>query len=609
MDLTHSQKKYLKKNIRKFTLEKIASNLETTEENLLKYLKSHWSKEKYKRFLVQVNKSKTKATKSSFSDFSFKKFFIKNWKVLLFLGILVLLVYSNSLNNDFISDDIAAIRENPNIDKTTYFFNPPFNLHFQSLTIFLVHKIFGLQPIFYRLVNIFSHLGSTYLIYIILSFLSVGYIPLMAAAIFATHPILVESVSWISGISYSSGAFWGLLTFLFYILFNRKKVKKFYFVSLVCLIVALFFSEKLIILPIILLTYELCFGQLKKSLPHLIPFFGLSFLFALKLIAPLEDRINTLENSYYQSPGANNPLIQIPIAITSYLKLIFWPSNLTLYHSELDFTQQQYFLRLAFTLAFLAIVAISFKKNRQIFFWGSFFIISLLPFLTPFKINWVVAERYVYLGSLGIFFLIAFTLNKLGKLINNKTVPLIIFTIIILSLTTRSIIRNLDWRNQDTLWIATSKTSPSSHQNHNNLGDMYARQEEFQKAIEEFQKAIELKPNYGDAYHNLANVYHKIGEDNLALENYQKAISLNPKLWQSYQNIAAVYFIQGETDLTKEFLEEALVINPNNAELHNNMGLLYLKLGEKQKAKEEFEKALQIDPQNQNARQQLGSIE
>ncbi len=73
--------------------------------------------------------------------------------------------------------------------------------------------------------------------------------------------------------------------------------------------------------------------------------------------------------------------------------------------------------------------------------------------------------------------------------------------------------RNFDWKNQDTLWLATAKTSPSSHQNHNNLGDLYARRGEYEKAVEEFKKAIELKPDYGDAYHNLANVYHQIGKE------------------------------------------------------------------------------------------------
>ncbi len=291
MKLTHSQKKYLKKNLNKFPLEKIATDLKLTSQDILNFAKKNWPREKYQKLIKQnrlVNQAKDYLPVKN--NFNFKNYFIKNWKIFAFLAFLVLAVYSNSLGNDFVSDDIAGIKDNQEIDKISYFFKPPFGLHFQSLTIFLIHKIFGLQPIFYRLSNIFSHLGSTWLVYLILSFFFTGFIPLITAAIFAVHPILVESVTWISGISYSHGAFWGFLTFLFYILFNQKREIKFYFLSLLFFIITFLFSEKLIILPIILLFYEFCFGQFKKNWRRLIPFFILSFLFALKLLYSLRER-------------------------------------------------------------------------------------------------------------------------------------------------------------------------------------------------------------------------------------------------------------------------------------------------------------------------------
>jgi len=96
----------------------------------------------------------------------------------------------------------------------------------------------------------------------------------------------------------------------------------------------------------------------------------------LKSLGLLGGRISTLETNYYQQPGLENPLIQVPIAISSYLKLIFWPDNLTLYHSELNFTQGQYSLMLITTFAFFALIAWAFKKNRQIFS-GAAFLLSL----------------------------------------------------------------------------------------------------------------------------------------------------------------------------------------------------------------------------------------
>jgi len=620
MNLSHSQKKYLKKNLKKIPLNQIANNLNISETEVLQYLKTNWPKEKYKRFLKNLKgqeqqtnvQEKTLPTINlidKVAHFNFKNFFKKNWKILVYLSFLVFIVYFNSLNNNFVSDDVAAIKTSPTISKINYFWEPPyFNLRLKSLTNFIVYKFFGPNPIFFRLLNILFHLGSTWMIFIIIGFFFSLPFAFLTAAIFAVHPILIESVTWISGGPYSGGAFFAFLAFLTYLLFCKNQKGKFYYFSIIFFIMALLFSEKLIVLPIILLFYEICFGQFKKNWRRLIPFFALSLFFGLELLGLLGERMTSLETNYYQEPGLENPFIQIPIAISSYLSLIFWPKDLTLYHSELTFSQGQYFLRLGIFLLFLGLTIFFFKKDRRVFFWLVFFIISLLVTLTPLKISWVVAERYVYFGSLGIFVFIVWLITKMGVLIKNQKISWFIFALIILALSTRTIIRNFNWKNQDTLWLSAAKTSPSSHQNHNNLGDLYARHGDYQKAVEEFQKAIELKPNYGDAYHNLGNVYHQMGKDDLSEQSYSKALSFNPNLWQSYQNLAAIHFSQKNYQLAKEELEKAIQIKPDNTDLHANLGILYLNLQDKQKAKEEFQKALQIDPQNQKAQQQLELI-
>ncbi|MDD5355641.1 MAG: tetratricopeptide repeat protein, partial [Candidatus Omnitrophica bacterium] len=296
---------------------------------------------------------------------------------------------------------------------------------------------------------------------------------------------------------------------------------------------------------------------------------------------------------------------QIPIAITSYLRLIFWPRVLTLYHSELIFSLTQYFIRLALFIIFLGIVIYSLKKSRRVFFGFSLFLISLLPTLTPLGITWVVAERYVYLGSIGIFLVFALFINRLSKVKRLKIIVNVIFFLIIAALLARTIIRNVDWRNEDNLWIATGKASPSSPNTHNNLGDVYGRQGNSEKSIEEFKKAIAMKPDYADAYHNLANAYQGAGKIDEAIENYKKAIKFNTRLWQSYQNLGAIYFNRGDTKLAEEYFKKVVQIRPGDSYSHTNMGVLYLMLGKKKEAKAEFQEALNIEPNNQRAREGL----
>jgi len=553
-----------------------------------------------------------------------KAWFKQNKTVLLLLTFLVLVAYFNSLGNDFVSDDIGAIRDHPHLNKVSYFWKPPyFNMSLRGLIIFLTHKLFGLNPLFYRLSNILFHFDSTWLIFLLTGFFFSSPIPFFTASIFAVHPLLTESITWISGGPYSNGTFFFLLAFLTYILLVTQKKFKLY-LPLLFFYLTLLFSEKFIVFPLILLLYELSLGNLKKNWPKLIPFWLIAGFWSFCLLGLLGPRISALETTFYQEPKIYNPLVQIPIAVTSYLELIFWPKNLTLYHSEMIFSQTQYLVRLGVFILFLALIVYFFKKDRRIFFWLSFFLISLLPTLTPLGISWIVAERYVYLGSIGIFAIVAVAIQRLGTLLTkdtsgmaertpprwteSQTVSLLILVPILVLLSFRTIARNADWKNQDTLWLATAKTSPSSPQNHNNLGDYYGRHGDFQSSIEEFQMAIKLNPRYADAYHNLANTYQQIGEVDKAIENYKKSLEFGSHLWQSHQALAAIFFDQEKYEQALPEIEKAILINPQNSNLYVNLAVVYLKLNDSQNAQNALNTALQLDPQNRQAKELLYEI-
>jgi tetratricopeptide (TPR) repeat protein len=476
------------------------------------------------------------------------------------------------------------------------------------LFYFFTYKIFGLNPVFFRLVNIFFHLGTTWLVYVLVSLIANTTLAFFSASLFAVHPILIESVTWISGGVHAQYSFFVLFSLIAYILYLSKKNKKFLIVSIIGFLIALNCSEKSIILPLLLLLFTFSFKNLSKIWSSLIPFFIISGYYGLRFIGATGARTTSLQTTFYQTPQKTNPFFQVPIAITSYLELIFWPKGLTLYHSEMIFSRGEYFFRAGLLILFLAVIVFYFKKNRHVFFWLSFFITSLLPMLTPLGISWIVAERYVYLGSLGILVVIAMAIKNLGERLNNPKIAYSLLIIILIFLSLLTIVRNNDWKNQDNLWLAAAKTSPSSPQNHNNLGDLYGRRGQLEKAAQEFQKAIELKPGYADAYHNLANIYHQMNQVNLAIANYQKALSFNPNLWQSHQNLAGIYFNQDQFGLAEKEMKKATEVNPQNSNLYFNLGIIYLKLDKKKEAQAAFQAALQLDPQNQKIKQALLSF-
>lgn len=518
------------------------------------------------------------------------------------LTLLILITYGNSLNNVFLSDDIAEIRDNPFIGDLTYAVTShPFGF-IRLVLYWLAFHLGGLNPIFFRSINLFFHTGSTLLIYALLNLIHSKKLAFIVAAVFAVHPAIAEAVVWISGGMYAQYTFFFLLAFFFYV----KAARKFYWLSIFCYLLALMSHPQMpILLFLIFPLYEFGFGNLKKNWIKVLPFLLISMFYIFINIGALPERSTTLQSVHYQEKGIDNPLILIPVAISSYFELTFWPKTLTLYHSELIFGQIEFIVRALITLIFIGLTLISFKVNKFIFFFLSLFWIALSPTLTPFRFNWIVAERYLYLPIVGILAVVALGLVRVEQMIKIKRIAYAVLVIIVVLSSARTIARNIDWKNEDNLWIATGKTSPSSPNTHNNLGDVYGRAGDKKRALQEFQKAIELKPNYGDAYHNLANTYRELGEIDKALENYQMAANLNPNLWQSYQNIAALYFDQKQYDQAIEYLQKAIQINPKNINLRLNLGVVYLVMGDKEKAKQVFTLVLSADPQNQFARQGL----
>jgi tetratricopeptide (TPR) repeat protein len=444
------------------------------------------------------------------------------------------------------------------------------------------------------------------IIYLLLIRLFAPKTALFAASILAVHPITTESVTWISGGPYVQYSFFFMLSLYLYNCCAGNA--GFYLLSVLSFILSLASGEKAVVFPLVLFLFIISRGELRAKWKKVIPFLIVSLIFGALTLSKLPERMQILESAYYQKPHILNPLVQIPVAITSYLQLIFWPKDLTLYHSEMFFLPWEYYLRLIIFVLFLGGTAYAWRRNHSIFFWLSFFVITLLPTLTPWGISWIVAERYAYLGTIGIFVVVAMGLQGLSEIKKLRLGVNIAFSLIIVLLATRTVYRNIDWKNEDNLWLATARISPSSPNTHNNLGDVFSRRGNLEKAVEEFKIAIKLDPGYADAYHNLGASLRQMGRSEEAMKSYQKAISLNPQLWQSYQNLAAIYFERGNYKFAEELLMEAVIINPQSSSLHTNLAVVYARAGETEKAKEELKKAILLEPGATRAKELLANL-
>jgi tetratricopeptide (TPR) repeat protein len=598
MSLTYTQKQFVQKNYPSKSIEEIASELGVATHKVEKHIEKN-------THLFQGKKYKQNETEESdlilFSFATVKSWFKANWINVLTLTVFVIFAYINAFTADFVSDDIQGIVElKDQIASPSYIFSNP-TFFARSFLFFISYHVGGLTPFAFRFWNLLFHIANVWLIYILTPyFIRKQMVAFIAAAIFAVHPMMIESVTWISGGIYSQAALCIQLSLFFYLQAKRNHMIGYISGSIISFILALSVSEKVIIYPFILLFYEFSFGSLLKRWKYVIPYFGVSFMWGLLLIGRISGRVEYLQrtNGTKQAVQLYNPLVQIPVALAKYFQLYFWPFGNTLYHSEFKMDLEKYLTTLVITGTFLVLYFLAFKKNKKIFFFMSFFGISLLPTMNPFGLSWIVAERYAYLGSIGIFVIVAYFINKLIESKDYKSVGYILLTFIIIGLTVRTLWRNSEWKNVDTLWVATGKTSPSDPKTHNNLGDMYARHNDMNKAIEEFSAAIQLNPNYAAAWYNRGNTYKHMNQDDKALTDFQTAVEKDPTIWQGYMNIAVIQFSKGQLAEAEANLNKALQLNPNNPSLYANLGVVALTKGNKQEALNYLHKALQIDPQN-----------
>lgn len=534
------------------------------------------------------------------------RYISRYWYLFLLFTVLIFAAYGNSLGNAFVSDDHELERQLPTIN-TQYILNRPFEL-LRNVLYVSIYKLFGLQPFAFRFTNILFHLANTILVFMLIRKLVKETTAFFSAVLFAVHPILVESVIWISGGVYPQYSFFFLVSLVTYLYSYRRR--KLYVMSVIFFVLSLLSSDKAIVLFPLYGALEWCFGDIKKHWKRLMPFAAITFAAGCFVLVTgrVEERLTVLHQDYYQSVGYDNLLLKVPTAFTSYFALFVWPQRLTFYHSEFQFSSLEFSIRIVITIFFLLVAIASTYTNKKLFFWFLFFVVPLLPSLTPFRIAWTVAERYVYLGTIGLTTLAACLMAFLWKLKRLTIITSFVFMFVLGGLIVRTVFRNMDFESDDSLWLATDKYSPNSTQNLNNLGDYYSRRKEYQRSIESYQKALALNPQYADVYNNLANTYSQMGQFEKAIELYEKALSLNPSLWQTYQNIAAIYVNNKQYPQAVAYMEKASKVRPELSRVWANLGVTYVLSGQTDKARDALTHALQLNPNEKGAQEALGLL-
>ena len=579
------------------------------------------SQKKLKRIRKETLAIEKKEEKKVSVFLSFRQILKENWKFLLILLIGILFLYWNSLNGAFVSDDYATIPQNPDI------LNLGIAVKSGLLTTIcktLIAIVCGItNPLPFHLFSLILYMLVCVSGFVFLTMVFDKKIATLTLILFAVLPVHVETVSWISGMPYLFTSLFVLLSLIFFILFLNSKNKKYLFwISLSLLF--LFLTDKFRGFSVVLLgvLYLICFGKERFGLKInfwkifliILGIFGFVLIVGWPVIIT---RINAVNGGYNGSGDSlfYNPLFQYPLSVTKYLQLMLVPIDLTLYHTMYILPG---WLNWVVFLLYLSITFYFFFKDKKIFFALAFIFLAAAPSMIPIKVSWLIAERYIFLGSLGFcLFLVLFCL-RLGK-----KWELLFFGLMILMVGfygVRVYLRNDDWQTNHKLWVRTVQVSPNSHNAWNNIGDDYdklvqlentdeGKLKQYLNSIKGFTQSTVVKPNYADAYHNRANIFYKIGRFDLARDSYETALKYsNNTLYQSLISLIQIDLNERRIDLALDHVQKLQQAKPNDLQVYYINAVVYANAGMKDQAVSILEQILKDYPTFTDARNLLNQL-
>ena len=586
------------------------------------------------------------------------------------------IVYSNSLENPFQYDDFHHIRDNLSLrniknipsfftDVQTFSVNPGRG-HYRPLLLVthtINYAIGDLNPIGYHLVNLAFHVGSAFLIFLIvqamlsssvdrpsgLSTLAAAsivgdkpprynqpvtardvaagfslrstpvFIALASALIFAVHPFNSEVVNYISARSSVMSAFFYLLAFYCWVKYRQAAGQDLlpYLISLLAFLLGLLTKESVITLPIVIYLYDLYFvPEIKWSrklllyLPFLLFVVLPYILFRTYLLGAIVSTPE-LPRGYYI-----NFLVQAK-GLIKYLQLLFFPVGLSVEHyiKEIYSPLNWGFIFSIFLLISLLSASIWLycrhgRSWRMISFFILWFFIVLIP-TTIIPLNIMLQENRGYLAAVSFSVILGAAVNEITS--RSRTISIFVLLLTLLCYSIVTVQRNMVWRDGIILWSDAVRKAPLLARAHHNLALSYREAGQTGPAIAEYQKAIELDPTNKDTHYNLGNIYSKLNLSEQAIYEFQKALEIDPNFYKASNNLGMTYWRMGNTDMAIEEFKRTLAINPGYVLTHINLGRVYEELGMIEKAYREFEiakeRALSTPGEEKNAKEAIQHME
>lgn len=527
----------------------------------------------------------------------------------------VVLSYWLIRNLEFLSwDDNVYVYENPLVRNLSWtgiqdIFRNFVMGNYHPLVILsyaIEYSIAGIKPNLYHLTNLGLHIGTTLLVlrlsHQITKNLSLA---LTLALLFGLHPLRVESVAWVTERKDVLYGFFYLAALSGWMIFRESKNYLHYAGVMLLFILSCLSKGQAVTLPIAIILIELLSGKQPKDLirniPVLIAFFP-SLIFGIIAIYAQKSGGNIRSSEAFSAVeqlliGCWSMLFYIPKFIFPFPLVPFYP------YPDAPLAAVWYITPLA-VAGLGGLLFFTWKKEKNIFFGLSFFLLHILPVAQFLPVgNAIAADRYFYIPGIGLTWLVAWGLFKL--LPEKKALLAGINISLIWGFMSYHQVKV--WKNTETFFSYIIEKDPSVDFAFVNLGRYLEKQNRKREAADIYLAGIKANPEYPDQYNDGGYTLSHLGKYDSAKILLLKAISLAPDMAEAYNNMGYNFSMMQQFDSSEVYLKESIRLNPKNETAFNNLGSTYSMQGKLNEAIQTFEKAIQLKPDYADAYNNQGS--
>jgi len=535
---------------------------------------------------------------------------------------MTVLVFGQTLHHQFINfDDETYITENWRVQQgltkqtvvwaftTTYanFWHP-----LTWLSLMADCHFFGLKAGMHHATSLWIHILSTLLLFLLLR-KSTGapWRSAVVAALFAIHPLHVESVAWASERKDILSTFFWMLTMWSYQKYADRPALKSYLLTLFFFILGLMAKPMLVTLPFVLLLWD--YWPLKRfrsdnsALPKTsvrnlilekIPFLFLAL--AAGIIAYIAQKTGGALGSLERYP-VDVRIANALVSYVSYIGKMLWPLHLAIPYPHPGHIP---FWKAAGALALLVAISVfvvrKTSKYRYLATGWWWYVGTLLPVIGLIQVGYhAMADRFTYVSLTGLFIVIAWGLKDLGSkwFFKYKRTVFVSFGIaVFLSLIIAAWIQTRYWKNSITLFTHSLALNTQNLAAHNDLGSALLGKGDLRGGEAHFLQAMKIDPGNPITHHNLGFSLYRQGKTNEAIALYQKALKLNPRQVQTHEKLANALKKRGNLEVAAAHYREVLKLQPHNLLARNELADILMRQGKIPEAITQYSELLRLKP-------------